>query len=200
MAGDERAGDLARIWAVALLRVAEEKGVSDAVLGEIEEIARYGEENPGFARVFLSSIGAADQRRAAFERILRGRVSEVFADFVQVLDRKGRSGLLPAVARAYRAALQAARGIVDVEVVSVAPLGGAERERVAAAVRRRTGLEARLIERIDPSLLGGLVVRVRDSKFDSSLRTRLERMRHALLERATREIIQDRTQPSEEKR
>lgn len=200
MAGDERAGDLARIWAVALLRVAEEKGVSDAVLGEIEEIARYGEENPGFARVFLSSIGAADQRRAAFERILRGRVSEVFADFVQVLDRKGRAGLLPAVARAYRAALQAARCIVDVEVVSVAPLGPAERERVAAAVRRRTGLEARLIERIDPSLLGGLVVRVRDSKFDSSLRTRLERMRHALLERATREIIQGRTQLSEEKR
>lgn len=136
MAGDERAGDLARIWAVALLRVAEEKGVSDAVLGEIEEIARYGEENPGFARVFLSSIGAADQRRAAFERILRGRVSEVFADFVQVLDRKGRAGLLPAVARAYRAALQAARCIVDVEVVSVAPLGGAPANRARGAADR----------------------------------------------------------------
>lgn len=200
MAGDERTGDLARIWAAALLRVAEEQGVSDAVLGELEEVARYGEANPGFARAFLSSVGPAEQRRAAFERILRGRVSEVFADFVQVLDRKGRSGLLPEVARAYRAALQASRGIVDVEVVSVAPLGGAERERVAAAVRRRTGLEARLIERIDPSLLGGLVVRVRDSKFDSSLRTRLEKMRHALLERATHEIIQGRTQPSEEKR
>ncbi len=200
MAGDERTGDLARIWAAALLRVAEEQGVSDAVLGELEEVARYGEANPGFARAFLSSVGPAEQRRAAFERILRGRVSEVFADFVQVLDRKGRSGLLPEVARAYRAALQASRGIVDVEVVSVAPLGAAERERVGAAVRRRTGLEARLIERLDPSLLGGLVVRVRDSKFDSSLRTRLEKMRHALLERATHEIIQGRTQPSEEKR
>lgn len=200
MASDQQSADLARIWAVALMRVAEEQGVAEQVLDEIEGIVAYAADNPAVGRTLLSAVSPADQRRASLERVLRGRVTPVFADFVQVLERKGRIELLPAVARAYRAALQEARGIVDVEVVSAVPLDDSQRNRVAAAVRKRSGLAARLVERVDPALLGGLVVRVRDTKFDSSLGARLERTRHALLERATREIIEGRNRSSEEKR
>jgi F-type H+-transporting ATPase subunit delta len=90
--------------------------------------------------------------------------------------------------------------VVDVDVRSAVPLDDAGRERVRGAVRKRTGLEPRLIERVEPSLLGGLVVRVGDVKFDTSLSNQLERMRQALLERATSEIIQGRTGTPEEMR
>jgi F-type H+-transporting ATPase subunit delta len=200
MAGEERSADLARVWADALLRVAEEKGVAEAVLDQIEQIAGWGETHPEFGRALLSPLASTDERAAGLERIFRGRAHDVLVDFLQVLNRKGRAGLLGAVARQYRAALQAARGVVDVAVTSAVALDDAGRERVRAAVAKRTGLQPRLVEKVDPSLLGGLVVRVGDAKYDTSLSTKLERMRHALLERATSEIIQGRTGTPEEMR
>lgn len=200
MAGEERSADLARVWAEALLRVAEERGVAETILEQIEQIVAYGERHPEFGRAFMSPLAGPEQRAAGLERIFRGRAHDVLVDFYQVLNRKGRPGLLGAVARQYRAALQAARGVVDVDVRSAVPLDDAGRERVRGAIRKRTGLEPRLIERVDPSLLGGLVVRVGDAKYDTSLSNQLERMRHALLERATSEIIQGRTGTPEEMR
>ena len=85
-------------------------------------------------------------------------------------------------------------------MTSPVALSTADRERVRETVKRRTGLTARLIERVDPGLLGGLVVRVRDAKFDTTLKTKLERLHTALLERASNEIIQSRSQPPEVKR
>jgi F-type H+-transporting ATPase subunit delta len=200
MAGEERSADLARVWAEALLRVAEERGVAEVVLDQLEEIVAYGDRHPEFGRAFMSPLAGPRQRADGLERIFRGRAHDVLVDFYQVLNRKGRPGLLGAVARQYRALLQAARGVVDVDVRSAVPLDDAGRERVRGAIRKRTGLEPRLIERVDPSLLGGLVVRVGDAKYDTSLSNQLERVRHALLERATSEIIQGRTGTPEEMR
>jgi F-type H+-transporting ATPase subunit delta len=200
VAGEERSADLARVWAEALFRVAEEKGVAETVLDQIEQIAGWGATHPEFGRALLSPLASPEERAQGLERIFRGRAHDVLVDFLQVLNRKGRSALLGAVARQYRAVLQAARGVVDVTVASAVALDDAGRERVRSAVRKRTGLEPRLVEKVDPSLLGGLVVRVGDAKYDTSLSTKLERMRHALLERATSEIIQGRTRTPEEMR
>lgn len=200
MAGDEKSTGLAGVYAEALLRVAEERGCADEVLAEMEEIVAYGARDPSFRRAFLSLLASPGKRAAAVERMFRGRANDVLLDFYQVLNRKGRPDLLPEVAAAYRGALQSARGIVDVTVTTAVPLSEADRERVRAAVHRRTGLTARLVERLDPGVLGGLVVRVRDGKLDTTLRTKLARLHDALLERASNEIIQSRNQPSEVKR
>lgn len=200
MAGDEKRAGLAGIYAEALLRVAEEKGCADDVLAELEEIVAYGERDAAFRRAFLSLLASPAQRAASIERTLRGRANDVLIDFYQVLNRKGRPDLLPEVAAAYRRALQEARSVVDVAVTSAVPLSEADRERVRVAVHRRSGLTARLIERVDKGLLGGLVLRVRDGKLDTTLKTKLERLHTALLERASNEIIQSRSQSSEVKR
>jgi F-type H+-transporting ATPase subunit delta len=197
MAGDDKLAGLARIYAEALLRVAEERQCADEVLDQLEDIVGYGERHPDFRRAFLSLLAAPAQRAAAVEKLFRGRFHDVLVDFYEVLNRKGRPELLPEVARAYRAVLQEARGIVDVAVTSPSPLAEPDRERLRDAVKSRTGLTARLLERVDPGLLGGLVVRVRDAKFDTTLKTKLERLHDALLARASSAIIQDRSQAPE---
>lgn len=200
MAGAEKLAGLARTYAEALLAVAEERGCADEVLGELEDIVGYGERHPDFRRAFLSLVASPAQRAAAVEKLLRGRYHDVLLDFYQVLNRKGRPDLLPEVALAYRAALQRARGIVEVAVTSAAPLAAADRERLRAVVGRRTGRTARLLERVDAGLLGGLVLRVEDAKYDTSLKTQLARLHTALLERASNEIIQSRNPAPEVKR
>lgn len=200
MASDDQLRDLARTYAEALFRVAEEKRAAEEVLEQLEELVRLGDEHPGFRRAFLSPLASPAQRAQGIERLLRGRAQDVLVDFYQVLNRKGRPTLLPAVAEAYREVLQEARGIVDVYVESAAALGDSDRQRLQQAILARTGLKSRLLERVEPDLLGGLVLRIRDAKFDTSLKTKLERLRVALLERGSSEIIRGGSPPPEEMR
>ncbi len=200
MASDDQLRTLARTYAEALFRVGEERGVAEDILQQLEEIVRFGDAHTAFRQAFLSPLASPEQRATGIEHLLRGRADDVLVDFYQVLNRKGRPMLLPAVAEAYRAVFQESRGIVDVRVESAAPLDDVVRERLRQAIRKRLGLEARLLEAVVPELLGGIVVRIRDAKFDTSLKTKLERLRHTLLERGSNEIIRGASSPTEEMR
>ena len=74
------------------------------------------------------------------------------------------------------------------KVTSARPLTEAQRERLAAAVRERPGREPSFVERVEPALLGGLVVQIGDEKTDGSVVTRLRNLGEALLDRGSRDI------------
>jgi F-type H+-transporting ATPase subunit delta len=105
-----------------------------------------------------------------------------------VLRQKGRLGLLRAVAIAYRGEWLRRRHRVEVQVASAVPLSEALRAELVLAAASRTGREPVLVEHVDPALLGGLVVRIGDDKFDSSVARELGRLREILLDRASREL------------
>lgn len=192
MPGDDKLLGVARIYAEALLGLADRRGESERVLDELEELARFGAEHPALSADLLSPLADAAHRRTSLEKMFRGRASDLLVDALQVLNRRNRLGLLSSIATAYRAAFQRARKVLDVRVRTAAPLGEAERERIRAGVAAHTGQRARLIEQVEPELLGGLVVQVGDDKYDASVRNQLERLHGQLLERATREIIEAR--------
>lgn len=189
MASDERLSGLAATYAEALFEVAEPAGVADSVLEEIEALVAMGAEHPAIRQALLSPLVAPAQRAEAVEHALRGRLSDVLVDFYQVVNRRGRADLLPEIAKAYRSIYQRERKILDVRVASAVPLDDVLRGRIRSAVKGRTGFDARLLEQVEPELIGGLVLRLRDWKFDSSLKRSLERLHAALLERASNEII-----------
>ena len=192
MAGDDRLLGLGRVYAAALFRLAEARGAAEVLLAEIEGLAGVFATRPRLAEPLLSPVGDPAERAAALERIFRGRVSDLLVDTLQVLNRRGRLQLFAAIAEAYREIYQDARHVLDVHVESAVPLDAAQRDRLRDLTRRLTGHEARLLERVEPELLGGLVVRVRDRKFDTTLRRKLGRLHLQLDERASREIIQAR--------
>ena len=100
----------------------------------------------------------------------------------------GRLGQLRAIAESYRAALRDLRGWVDVKVRSAVPLDDAQRGRLQEVLAASTGRKPALIERVDPALIGGIVVEVEGKKFDASVASRLQDLSEALLARASREI------------
>src|SRR5436305_443733 len=89
-----------------------------------------------------------------------GQASDLLLDSLQVINRKGRLGQLRAIAESYRAALRDLRGWVDVRVRTAVPLDDAQRTRLQEVMAASTGKKPTLIERVDPSLIGGLVVDV----------------------------------------
>jgi F-type H+-transporting ATPase subunit delta len=171
-----------------MLELAAARGEADDLGEELRALAARVAEDAAFRAFLLTPLVDAGARAASLERIFRGRASDLLVDALQVLNRKGRIGLAPAVAAVYARALNALRRRVEVAVVSAVPLSAEQRAAVGAAVARRTGREAILEERVEPELIGGMVVRIDDRKADASVASTLEVLARALRERASREV------------
>ena len=186
---DDKHLAVARVYSQAILDLAEEQGLSDQVGEELAELGRFVGENREFADFLGSPLVDAGERQVALEKILRGRVSDLLVDALQVVNRKERMLLVPAIAETYRQELRDLRGRVDVFVKTPVALPGALREKLRAAVTHFTGSQPDLIERVDPGLLGGMVVQIGDDKIDASVASQLKALSEALLERASQEIV-----------
>lgn len=184
---------VARVYSSVMLQLAESQGEVDVLLEELREFATRVDENAEL-RAFLSSPTVArDARRRALEKLFRGRFSDLFVDSLQVLNRKGRLGLIHSVVEAYALARKELHGRVQVQVRTAASLTDELRERLKDVAGEYTGKEADLVETIDESLIGGIVVQIGDQKFDTSVATRLKRLGDALRDRASHEIHSGRT-------
>jgi len=186
---DDKHLAVARIYSLALLDLAEQQKIADSVGEELQELARYVGQNQEFADFLGSPLIDAEERRVAIEKILRGRVSDLLVDALQVVNRKERMILLPAIAETYRQELRDSRGRVDVFVKTPVALPAGLRDRLRQAVVHFTGREPELVETVDPALLGGMVVQIGDDKIDASVASQLNNLSEALLARASQEIV-----------
>jgi|SRR6476469_9438159 len=185
---EDRQGGVAQGYAEALLVLAEERGVADQVLEELGGLADLASRDRAFATFLSSPLVEPAARARTFEKLLRGRASDLLVDALQVVNRKGRLALLPEIANGYRQAHRRLRGRVQVFVQSAVPLTDPLRAKLREAAARFTGKTPELVESVDPGLLGGMVVRVGDERIDSSVKSRLRDLSGALLRRASQEV------------
>jgi F-type H+-transporting ATPase subunit delta len=180
---------LARVYAEALLDVADQRGQADEIGQELETIVREVlAQSPEIER----TLGSPVVRRAVKEKLIadafKGKVSDLLFNFLHVMNSKDRLTLLRHVAAAYRDLLDQRAKRLRVKVRSAVPLSDAQAERLRQEIAQATGLEPIVSARIDPELLGGMIVQIGDQVFDSSVRTRIETIRNQLLARSSYEI------------
>ena len=108
------------------------------------------------------------------------QLSEQGQNFLRTLADNHRLAYLPEISAQFDALKDAAEGFADVTVTSAAPLDEGQRHKLAAALQRRLKREVRLHCEVDPSLIGGAILRAGDLVIDGSLRTRLERITYEL--------------------
>ncbi|MEM1177237.1 MAG: ATP synthase F1 subunit delta [Acidobacteriota bacterium] len=183
---------VARVYGRALLSLADNAGQAEEVLEELMWLADYAKDDAGFSRFISSPTVDENERGASLEKMFRGRLSDLVVDALQVINRKGRMALLPAVAETYRQDHRDLRGHVDVHVRTAVPLSDGLRQKVHAAVAGYSGLEPKLHESVDESLIGGIVLQIGDRKIDASVKNEVHRYRKLLLALAEREILGDR--------
>lgn len=179
---------IGRVWSQALLELATSTGQEEPLDAELAGLVELLDRQPAF-EAFLSGPVADDEaKRAVLERALRGKASDLLVDALQVLRRKKRLDIVRAVATTYRQAWLARQGRVPVEVTTAAPLTAQSRAELQRAADRLTGKTAEISARVDPDLLGGMILRWGDQRFDTSLSAELGRLGDIFLERASREL------------
>jgi len=185
---NDRAMTLGRIYAKGILELAEAQGESAALLGEIADLAGLVAADPELAQFFSSPLIEEEARGPVLEKVFRSHASDLLVDTLQVINRKGRLGILPAIAEAYRQEYRELHGLVDARVRTAVPLTAELRERLRETVARFTGKQPDLIEKVDPALIGGMIVEVEGKKIDSSVAHRLKQVGAALDRRSSQEI------------
>ena len=194
---DEQELAVARLYAEAMRRLAP-AGAERSMLGELEELLDLLDRRPEIERMFTSPLVDTDSRRQTLERAFRGQVSDLLLDSLQVMNQKGRLGLVRAFTAAYRQEIERAEGIVEVQVTSAVPLGEEQRRQVETAAGRMVGATARLAETVDPSLIGGMVIKAGDRKVDTSVSAEIEAVGARLMKRSSKELLSGKSYLSEE--
>ena len=179
--GQEQIGT---VYAKALVAAAEKAGQSDQVVEEVEEIvSEVFSKLPKVAAALTSPRLAHEEKVSMLDKAFGGKVSTTTLNFLKVLSRHGRMGSIRATVRSARKLLNESRNRVEVEVRTAAPISNPLREAISNRLAAILGTEVVLNTKVDPELLGGLVVRVGDTLFDGSLSSKLLSIRSQAIDR-----------------
>jgi F-type H+-transporting ATPase subunit delta len=186
---DDHLRRVAGVYADALLNVAEKRQQADTVQEELQTLIDdvFGHD-PQLEAFFASRAIGRDRKGEVLQKAFDGRCSDTLADFLHVLNRHDRLDTLRAVAAAYKELNNQRAGRMRVQVRSAVPLADDQQERLRHELRETFQREPILEARVDPELLGGIVVKVGDWLYDASVRTRLENIRKQLIERSSHVI------------
>ncbi len=172
---------LARVYAEALLALAQQENAADDIAGELHTVAvEVIGRNPAVA-AFLDNPAITAKTKLPVLGAAFGGASDLFKKFLDVLTRNNRLGLMRDIHAAFQSIRDRQAGRVRVLVRSAAALTEQQTGELKATLAGNLNKEPILNVRVEPELLGGLVVQVGDRVYDTSVRTRLDTLRNTLL-------------------
>jgi F-type H+-transporting ATPase subunit delta len=168
---------VAKIYAQAVVEAADAAGCRREVLAELGTLARgVLPQVPEAAAVFASPKVPAEEKARIIDRLTAGRMTATTVNALHVLARHGRLGLLGAVVEAAERLADERDGRKQATFTTAVPLDPAEQARIVAETEQALSASLTPAFVVDPTIIGGLVVRVGDTIYDQSVATGLARI------------------------
>jgi ATP synthase F1 delta subunit len=175
---------IAKVYARSLFEVARESGKLDQVREQLGQFVDALNENRELAVFFFSPYFSISEKQDALGRVLVG-AEEIFVNFLELLIEKHRMPVIFRIRQAFEQLWEEANRTLPVEITSAIELDEGTTESLARQIAERADRKVKLATRVDPEILGGLVVRVGNSILDASIRNRLEQLRRHVAQGAT---------------
>ncbi len=168
-------------YASALFELAREQNELDKVDQDLGKFQAMLEQSPDLARLVKSPAFAAEEQERALGAVMAwASIGATTGNFLKVVTRNRRLFAAEDMIKGFRQQLALHRGEMTAEVQSATPLSDGQLAALKATLKTSYGKDVRLDAKVDPSLLGGLVVKVGSRMFDSSLRTKLMNLKVVL--------------------
>jgi F-type H+-transporting ATPase subunit delta len=170
-------------YATALFDLARDENSIDAVLVDLDQFNSMLEESADLQRLVRSPVFSADIQLSALTAILeKVGITGISANFLKVLTANRRLFAVADVIRAYRALVAKFKGEAAADVTVAEALNDKNLDALKTALKTVTGKDVALNVKVDPAIIGGLIVKLGSRMVDSSLRTKLNSIKHAMKE------------------
>ena len=170
-------------YASALFDLASEQNAIDAVSGDLDRFDAMLRESPDLLRLVRNPVFTAEEQTRSIAAVLeRAEMRGLSANFIRLVASNRRLFALPAMMRAFRELVAQSKGIVRAQVTLAEQPSDRVLEDIKSALREVAKSEVDVNVKIDPSLIGGLVVKIGSRMVDASLRTKLNSIRLAMKE------------------
>ncbi len=154
-------------YAKSLITLAVEKGLLAEANTDMALLDKTCDENPELMVMLNSPVINTDKKVSVLKAIFANSIGELAMSFVVLMTNKKREYLLPEIAEQFNNLYREMQGIIKAVVTSAVPLD----DNIRSQIRARIGVDKQIefVEKIDPSLIGGFIVRVGDKQFDGSI-------------------------------
>lgn len=164
-------------YATALLEIAQAQNCIDAISDDVNGLLSLLSESDDLRQLITSPLISVDDQKAALGRILGDQVHPIFRNFLMVLVERRRIFCLEGVCKEFQAQLRALNQAVLAEVTAATPLSDEQRQSILEKVTTMTGArQVDLAVEVDPSLVGGVIIKVGSQVIDASLRGQLRQI------------------------
>jgi len=164
----------------SLLGLAVEKNVLEQVHQDMLLFSKVCEENRLFVLMLNNPVIKHNKKREILRKIFEGKVNAMTLAIFDIITHKNREPLLPAIADEFHDAYNAVKGIGKAFVITATPIDAklrAEFERIVNTIQAENKVE--LIEKVDPSMIGGFVLNIGDRQIDASIKNKLNALKVA---------------------
>jgi F-type H+-transporting ATPase subunit delta len=170
-------------YATALFELAKDERSVDTILADLNQFDALLTDSADLKRLVRSPVFSAEVQMKALDAVMdKAGISGTSAKFLRVLTANRRLFAVSDVIRAFRALVANFKGEVTAEVTVAEQLNDKNLDALKAALKTVTGKDVALNVKVDPSIIGGLVVKLGSRMVDSSLRTKLNSIKHAMKE------------------
>ena len=184
--GKQQVGE---VYAASLLKAAEQAGETATVLSEFQSLVEdVLNVNPQIESILGSPRIAHDEKVSMINKAFQGKATKTFLNFLKVASKHGRLDCLRVTFASFREQLFAQQGRLEVQVTTAQELDHSTQDSMKAALSSAFDATVELVLNVDPQLIGGSLIRVGDTVYDSSVANRLERVRALAKDNTIREI------------
>ena len=176
---------LGEVYAKALFGVGEKSGSTEDLIGELKSINKAVAELPKLSGALAAPQIGTDEKTALVEKAFAGKTSKAMMNFLKVIVQKDRFDCLPAVAVAAQQMHDQMSGKIQATLITAEKVDKKNREEIAEQLSKKLGKEVELNAEVDSSIIGGVVVRVGDTVYDSSVAGQLEQVRAKAMKKAS---------------
>ena len=176
--------ELAREYGDGLYLLAEEENLSREFLEQLLSLKSLFREQPDFVRLLGNMSLSKEERVKIIDSVLRGQVHPYVLNFLKILCERGALNEYEGCLAAFKTLYNQAHGIVEATVTTAVPLDDEQRARLSKKLSKMTEKLVVLNEKVDESLIGGVLLEMNGQRYDNTLKNRLKSIHSAMVQGA----------------
>lgn len=172
--------ELSREYGEGLYLLCAEEGLAAEVFEQLTALRALFRENPDFSRLVSNHSLGKQERVTILDKALRSQVHHYVLNFLKILCERGIFGEFGGCVDAYTACYNRDHKVVEAVATTSVPLSDAQRSQLMEKLRSLTGKQVQLTEKVDPAVMGGVLLEMEGKRYDNTLKHRLSQMRQVL--------------------